>query len=204
MKGLIFDYETLSQNKAKCPIVALALHVFDTEVFLGDEPYTMDRIRSEAEFYKFDVAEQVESYDRRPSRDTLNWWKENVDADTQKWLLTPTKEDVSIATIPSIFARALAGVGSEGKNFVVCRGPTFDMAITYALCEQLEVSLPWNFWQERDSRSLIDGVLWQTDMEHNFVPEGLGEYNLHNPIDDIAMDVLRLQLTQRVMAGLDV
>lgn len=203
MKHLIFDYETLSTDNARCPIVALALIIFDDQVFFSEEPYTMDGLREAAQFYKFDIADQVTNYDRRPSRETIRWWQDNVDKETQKWLLTPTKADISISRIPDIFNNALRETEASRKCFVVCRALTFDVFITHALCDQLEVDVPWAFWQERDSRSLIDGVMWQTDLDNNFMPKGIEDFRAHNPIDDIAVDVLRLQLSQRTLLGMD-
>lgn len=196
MRHLIFDYETLSANKRTCPIVALAYIVFDDKRMFGDEPYTLQELRAMVGFHKFNIADQVENYDRRPNRKTLEWWKTDVDEETRNWLLTPRTDDELFASIPGIFAGALKEV--NGK--IICRGETFDMFITYNLCEQLGVDLPWPFWNEWDSRSLIDGVLWQIKgIRNNFMPPNVEGFKAHNPIDDVAVDVLRLQYTQRLL-----
>lgn len=203
MKHLIYKYEILSQNLVDCAIAALAVLVFDDKRLVSDNPYTMDELREQVKFYKFDMAEQATEFNRRPQRSSLEWWKNNVDPKVQKWILAPTKTDISIENIPTIFQQVI-DENLERDSFVISRGASFGVQITKNICHQFSKPLPWKFWQENCSRSLLNGVLWQVeDTRNDFMPNDVENYRRNNPIDECAIDVMRLQVTQRIIAGLD-
>lgn len=190
---LVYDYETLSQNTQTCPIVCYAGVLVSTQRFV-DEPYTLSEIREKATYAKFNIQEQVDD-GAIICLDTLNrFWGEVVDKETRQRLLKPSADDVSYKTIPDII---LSTVGHAPLDYVLTRGNTFDPVITKRVCDSLGISEPYHWGNIRDTRSFLDGILWGTGVDQKFIPETDVEFNLHDPVDDIALDILRLQTAIR-------
>ena len=73
MNSLIFDFETLSQNPINGALVSCALLTFDIEK-LDSNSYSYDELLKEVYYFKFDVKNQVEKWNRRVDPKTLEWW----------------------------------------------------------------------------------------------------------------------------------
>ena len=95
-KALIYDFETLSQNPEKAAIISLAVMVFDLDI-AESKGYDYETLLDATRYMKFNVAEQIEKFDREIEMETLNWWKEQGAAAVKE--LKPSKFDVSITEI---------------------------------------------------------------------------------------------------------
>jgi hypothetical protein len=194
MKSLIYDYETLSNDFFNGVVVNLASLHFEESRFI-DNPYEYEELLGSAKFIKFDVLEQVETYNRKISKDTLAWWGKLPD-DVQLQL-KPSSMDVSISTIYDHFTNTL---NVKNCKRVYTRGNTFDPILTVSLHKSIDRVDPTPFWNIRDTRSLFEGMTYGHNIKHNFIPEGLeSKFKAHDPIHDIAMDVMRFQYLARVL-----
>lgn len=184
MNHMIYDYETLGQNRATCPVVNLAKLTFDPGRFV-DKPYTWQELVDSAKFIKFDVRAQI-ARGRKPEKSTMDWW-ENQSAEARKQLL-PSDEDRPLEeAIPFLMGEV---------ETVWTRGNSFDPVITDFICIEYGLSEPYPFWTIRDTRTAIDSFSLGTNYKSNkFMPRAVksGEFIAHDPIHDIAIDVLRLQ-----------
>lgn len=183
----IFDFETLSQEQTNGVVLSMALLNYCESRFVGDMAYTFDELVENTHTIKFDVEEQVRKYKRQINKDTLNWWSNQGESAKQQ--LKPTDQDKSIDEIYKFF------IVNKSVNVkkVYTRGNTFDPIFLEYICRQINKPLPYDWWEVRDTRSLIEGLSWGTDLKHSFKPEGCENFIPHNPQHDIAMDVMRMQ-----------
>jgi hypothetical protein len=71
-----------------------------------------------------------------------------------------------------------------GVDVFWCQGPLFDYAILQNFYAQMQVPVPWNFWQIRDSRTL--GSLVPRDPNEK-------RTGLHNALDDCYFQARKVQ-----------
>jgi hypothetical protein len=194
MTSLIYDYETLSDDMINGVVVNLAAILFEEKRFI-ENPYEYDELIDSAYFVKFDVMEQVEKYGRTIRKKTLDWWAEqSLEA---RLMLKPSADDVSIDTIADFFCNTLQ---SQLCSKVYTRGNTFDPILTETLHRNIGKNDSTKWWLIRDVRSLFEGMTYGHKIKNNFIPEGLEDkFIAHNPIHDIAMDVMRFQYLARVL-----
>lgn len=194
MKCVIYDYETLGTDVRTCPILSLALYEFNTARF-ASKPYTVEEILADSKFYKFSVADQVENYGKKISKDTLDWWNSQP-KELKESQLKPSKNDLQLAALYDIM------VSTVGANTYFTRGNTFDPMITQFMMESLKKPDPIEFWKVRDTRSFIEGLSYGSDLKNNFTPPEIEGKNLplHDPRVDIALDVLRMQTLIRAIS----
>lgn len=194
MTSLIYDYETLSDDMINGVVVNLAAILFEEKRFI-ENPYEYDELIDSAYFVKFDVMEQVEKYGRTIRKKTLDWWAEqSLEA---RLMLKPSPDDVSIDTIADFFCNTLQ---SQLCSKVYTRGNTFDPILTETLHRNIGKNDSTKWWLIRDVRSLFEGMTYGHKIKNNFIPEGLEDkFIAHNPIHDIAMDIMRFQYLARVL-----
>ena len=159
---------------------------FDESRFI-DNPYTFKELIDNSKVMKFSVEEQVKKYERKIDKSTLEWWKEQG-ADAQKWI-KPSDDDRSIEELYDFF---MEGAGGTAAKFYT-RGNTFDPILLESIMKQIHKPMPYHWWEVRDTRSLIEGLAWGSDLENKFIPPKCEELVKHNPKHDIALDVMRIQ-----------
>lgn len=187
--NLIYDYETLSQIKETAPIVCFSGLLFDESRFIKD-PYTFEELTNSCKLFKYSIEEQVRDYGKVIELDCLDWWKKNVDIETRKVLLTPSKDDRPFG---GLIDDLRSVVGDVGLNFVYTRGNTFDPIITEIIAAETGKSMPYPWWLIRDTRSFLSGLLYGTYIKQDFIPKGCEGFKKHDPNQDIALDVMRIQ-----------
>jgi len=194
MTSLIYDYETLSDDMINGVVVNLAAILFEEKRFI-ENPYEFDELIDSAYFVKFDVMEQVEKYGRTIRKEALDWWAEQ--SKEARLMLKPSPDDVSIDTIADFFCNTLQ---SQLCSKVYTRGNTFDPILTETLHRNIGKNDSTKWWLIRDVRSLFEGMTYGHKIKNNFIPEGLEDkFIAHNPIHDIAMDIMRFQYLARVL-----
>lgn len=183
----IYDFETLSQNPHDGVVVSFAMLNYSEQRFT-DNPYSYQELLDKATFMKFDVQNQVTSYNRKIEKDTLDWWnQQNEEAKKQ---LIPSSKDKAISELYPFF------VCNRATNLekVYTRRNTFDPIFLSSIMKQTGNPEPYDWWTVRDTISFIDGLSWGVELSDKFIPDGLEDsFMVHNPIHDIAMDVMRMQ-----------
>ena len=193
MSSIIFDFETLSKDPNTCVVVSMALLPFDEEVFLSDDPYDFDKLVFLTNYIKFNVEEQVKTYKRSIEQDTLDWWmKQSSDA---RKMIQPSKLDRSIRGL-SRFITDHVNIKTLKSAYV--RGASFDPVILESVFRSIGQPCPIHWAKIRDTRSFIDGLAYGTNIKNNFMIDDLKDkIVLHNPVHDVVLDVLRMQLLIR-------
>ena len=185
---VIYDFETLSQDPARGVVISFAILVY-SETRFASNAYTYEELLKDSKVIKFNVEEQVRTYKRTVSKDTINWWKDqNKEAQKQ---LAPSANDVSI-DVTYDFLCANLDLGNIKKSF--SRGNTFDPMFLDAILKDCGKVSPIHWASIRDTRSYIEGLSYGSTLKNSFVPEGLAEkFVHHDPRHDIVMDVMRMQ-----------
>lgn len=194
LMNYIFDFETLSTDRVNGAIISMAILEFDPSRF-NTEPYEYLQLVNNTGFIKFNVEDQVKNHGRKIDPDTLKWWGEqSAEARAQ---LKPSENDKLLSEcIPFINDY----IGSIKVNKVFSRGNTFDPIILDYIGVQFNQVIPWGHWPMRDTRSIIDGMAWGTDIKNGFIPDELQSlFVAHDPAHDIAMDVMRMQFLSRAL-----
>jgi hypothetical protein len=183
----IFDFETLSTNRTQGVVLSLALLNFSENRFIS-MPYEYDELIENCHFIKFDVEDQVKNYGRKIDKDTLEWW--NNQGPEAKKQLKPTDEDQSISTLHDFYVLN----SSANIRKVYSRGNTFDPIIFEYIMEQTGYPDPYKFYEVRDTRSVIEGLCWGSELKNSFMPPDCKDkFVHHDPRHDVALDVMRLQ-----------
>ena len=193
---LIYDYETLAQDAFKGVVINIAALDFTESRYLTN-PYTWEELLDTVSILKFDVEEQVEHYNRRIERSTIEWWKRQS-KEAQKWL-KPSPGDVSIDQLKAFL---IDKYDMPKKKKIFTRGNNFDPVLTDSIFRDINYkdNTPW--WTIRDTRSYLEAMLYGSDIRDTFVPDELESVFIkHDPAHDVAMDVYRMQYVIRVIHG---
>lgn len=194
----ILDYETIGQDVFTAPIVNCAYYIFDWERFISN-PYTFEELIDKIQFVKFNVYEQVKAgYSFK--KEDLDWWNEH---ENKKKQLKITGDEKSVTEFTQIFYDYF----KTTKIFRWwSRSNTFDPILLhrnfrdFSSRESLDFILP--FWLIRDIRTYIDTQFGFKNKYNGFCPmDDVEEWKRvfieHNPIHDVAADILRLQKIER-------
>ena len=186
-QSIIYDYETLGKHPQSNAVVALAICAFSLDE-CRKGTYTFDGLYEETNLLLFDIEEQIVKYGRTIDIDTLNWWETDVSEAVRKKCFAKNGR-VSIEQVPKTFKQYT----QSNPDFIFSRGNTFDPPFTGGIMDTLGLPPAYPFWKDRDTRSFLDAYLWDTDIGNSFIPEGLGDKDLHDPETDIIIDILRIQ-----------
>jgi hypothetical protein len=194
MSSLIFDFETLSHEPSTAVVLSLATLVFDESTFFEEHDfYTFNELYFLSDSIKFNVEEQIQVYNRKISKGTLDWWSNQ--SSEARAMIQPRPSDKSISVLPDYIQDKCQP--SKIKSVYV-RGTSFDPVILESLYKVLRKPCPIHWGKIRDTRSFIAGLAYGTDIKHNFMIDSIKDkVVLHNPVHDIILDVLRMQLLIR-------
>lgn len=194
---LIYDFETLSQKPSNGVVVSLAMINYSMQRFIS-MPYEYDELLEKAQFIKFNVADQVKSYNRKIEKATLKWWDDQTEE--AKAQLKPSPNDRSIADLYNFIVQ---NTHIHNLKRVYTRRNTFDPIFMSSIMEATGNPEPYDWWLVRDTISFIDGLtIGSDDIRDNFIPDSLKDkFVAHDPRHDVAMDIMRMQtLIQAVTA----
>lgn len=138
-RAIMIDLETLGKRPG-CIISSIGAVVFDPHSdWIGDTLHThIDWADSELRGFKADV-------------DTVKWWLKQDDAAASA--LVAGQDDASlVASALDGLCNFIAGAGNEPD--IWCNGASFDFPILAAYYDHFHWTLPWQYWQERDLRTL--------------------------------------------------
>ena len=194
---VIYDFETLSQDTQNGVVTSFALLSFSEKRYIKD-PYSYEELIESCAYIKFDVEEQVRTFKRTMSKDTVDWWAEQGAA--AKMQITPSPKDVSII---ELFKFIHDNMDLKNHKKAYTRGNTFDPIFLDSVLKQCNLSNPMHWRTIRDTRSMIEGMSFGMDLDNSFMPGDLvSKFLKHNPCHDVAMDVMRMQLlAQAILAN---
>jgi hypothetical protein len=188
MNSLIFDFETLSQNPINGALVSCALLTFDMDI-LPVNGYSYEELLSRVKYFKFDVKEQVDRWNRRVDPKTIEWWQQQSKEALATIKPTPDDQPLTefIPWMENHFVR-------EKIQYVFTRNNTFDPVIVQSVCGDLNLTVPYDWWKIRDTKSFIMGLTWGHAIKDSFIPPmAENKYVKHDPRHDVVLDVARLQ-----------
>ncbi len=139
---VVVDLETLGV-KPGCPILEVSAAVVVRDASAGIQLFPT-------------LSGQLDSGARVDS-DTLNWWMD----DAQRAACDVVLKGASLHGIPvhrvlERFADWLSEVSAGRELRIWGNGPTFDLGILCEVYDRLDIRRPWQFWQERDLRTVFD------------------------------------------------
>jgi len=122
---------------------------------------------------KFDEREVGETFERSVDITSCQEFGLTIDAETLEWWLSQSEE----ARSQLVGGDGLADVLADLNRFIAdvdevwANSPSFDLMILEAAFESCGVSAPWEFYEERDFRTLknigIDHGIEQEGIEHD-------------------------------------
>ena len=134
---LMVDLETLSTDP-RAVVLSLGAVVFTHE----DIVHTL--------YAELDVREQIESYHRHVSADTLQWWmKQSHAARTVFAPQNPQKLHEVISQLKDMLTPV-----EWGSIMVWSNGGSFDIPILHTICTDVGINIPWQFFNERCYRTM--------------------------------------------------
>ena len=118
-------------------------------------------------YMRLDADEQI-ALGREVREDTMLWWMKQAEDVREEALGDGPRTD--LATMYHDLNKFLVGVEN-----IWCQGPAFDIVILENLYRQLVKPVPWQFWQIRDSRTLLSSL---------GDPREKNKAGLHNALED--------------------
>jgi hypothetical protein len=167
MADIMLDLESLG-TRPDCAILTLGAVKFN--------PYDIQSEPGPGLYFRIDVDEQL-SLGREVQEDTLEWWMRQSE-DVREEALGESNR-VSLTEMYQQLNRFLVGAGN-----IWCQGPAFDIVILENLYRQLGLPCPWQFWQIRDSRTLLS--------THGD-PRDKNKAGLHNALEDAVSQAQAVQ-----------
>jgi hypothetical protein len=114
------------------------------------DPFDNTKEMKDGLYFRVDVDEQI-SLGRRVDEGTVAWWGSQNEAVREEAL--GEHDRVSLDD----FTRALNKF-IVGADRIWAQGPVFDIVILENLYRQIGKPVPWQFWQIRDSRTLLKAL----------------------------------------------
>ena len=198
MTDFFFSFDTLSHDPYSGPVLCMTYCCVDTvhehtHVFGRTTPSTYFlKLVDNVKFIKFDVADQIENYAKKPSREVLSFWKESEE---RMRYLKPLKIDKPISSLYDEISNYLIDYGLGGYqdvNRVFVRGAHYHPVFLKRLCMDIRKPELFPEWSYIDIRSYIEG-LTIGQMYHAFIPNDLkGVYNEYDVRHKIAIDIYRI------------
>jgi hypothetical protein len=202
--AFFYDFETLGQDMNNCVVLCCAGIAIDSKTFLEKE-WQFDELYEKAKIIHFDCLEQKNEYGWQIEQGTCDWWENSVSKEVRKTIFKNADKRKSVKEfLPWLNSFDDINYGRVDKW--MSRGQGFDMKIAHRLIAvsdtDINKHMPW--WDTRDTRSFIEGLSYGTDISNKFIPTdnyaGLPDNpDLHDPITDIVVDVLRIQYLIRTL-----
>jgi hypothetical protein len=138
-------------------------------------PYNQEPI-DKGIYFRVSVDEQI-ALDRHVDDNTVEWWGRQADDVREEALGEGNR--VSLDEFTRELNRFIVGCDN-----IWAQGPVFDIVILENLYRQLNLPCPWQFWQIRDSRTLLS--------THGD-PRDKNKAGLHNALEDAVSQAQAVQ-----------
>lgn len=163
MKHVMVDLETMGTVPG-CPIMSIGAVAFDpVKGTLGSQFYDVVDLQS------------CMNAGLRLDASTILWWMKQ--SDEARAALT----DREGAALPIALSRFAEWFSKSGGQFFWSHGASFDEPILQVAARVAKVTMPWKFWDVRDTRTLFDLA---------GVTVGRGKGTHHNALDDAQAQAL--------------
>lgn len=138
-------------------------------------PYTEHDI-TDGIYFRIDVDEQI-ALGRHVDEGTIAWWGTQSE-DVYAEAFDP-RDRITLEKFTQELNRFLVGA-----DCIWAQGPVFDIVILENLYRQMGLPCPWNFWQIRDSRTLLSTL---------GDPREKNKAGLHNALEDCVSQAQAVQ-----------
>ena len=138
-------------------------------------PYTQDPI-DQGLYFRINVDEQI-ALGRHVDDGTVEWWGKQAE-DVYEEAFSPN-DRISLEQFTQELNRFIVGCDN-----IWAQGPVFDIVILENLYRQLQLPCPWQFWQIRDSRTLLSSL---------GDPREKNKAGLHNALEDAVSQAQAVQ-----------
>lgn len=162
----MLDLETLS-TRPDATILTFGAVKFD--------PYS--NVIGDGIYHRIDVDEQI-SLGRHVDDNTVAWWAQQEE-DVREEALGENNR-INLEKFCASLNKFIVG-----SNCIWAQGPVFDIVILENLYRQLNKPVPWNFWQIRDSRTLLSTY---------GDPRDKNKAGLHNALEDCISQANAVQI----------
>jgi len=196
-----FDFETAATSP-DAVVLSCALIAFDR-----DKLETFEHYRSKASYWKFELNHQIEA-GRIIDMNTLDWW-DKQDPEVKAAQFNPSPNDITLCDFITEFKHALITAGITKGSVGYVRGQSFDYPILTNILTMFKDNsaldewsknaafYPIAFWDQRDIRSYIAGLMVSPDATKVPLPKGtLDGFKHHDPIDDVARAILHIKYAE--------
>lgn len=141
MADLMIDIETLSilPNAVVLTLGAVQFDPFDPSERFFTENY-----------FRFDIEEQLE-LGRDVNDDTVDWWGRQSEESRNEALSDDNR--MKFSEYYPVLTKMVVG-----SKRVWAQGPVFDMCILENLYRQNQTPIPWQYYNVRDSRTLLQAL----------------------------------------------
>jgi hypothetical protein len=143
-------------------------------------PYNQDEI-TEGIYFRINVDEQI-ALGRHVDENTIKWWSEQA-ADVYDEAFNPN-DRISLEQFSQELNRFIVGADN-----IWAQGPVFDIVILENLYRQMSLPCPWQFWQIRDSRTLLSTL---------GDPRDKNKAGLHNALEDAVSQAQAVQYVHKI------
>ena len=185
MSHIMIDLETLSLRTKASVLIVAAVRFNPTDRPDGGNAI---RVKNEDIFYRRITRESCEQLNLDICAATLVWWAEqNID------VLAEAFSNEDAVSVRQALQELAVFVGNDKRTCVWSHGAPFDIPILSELYARLEMRVPWQFYNVRDTRTLFDLAdvkkLPQTN-KHNALND------CHNQIWGVNTALVRLEAKQ--------
>jgi hypothetical protein len=207
-KHFVIDFETLGQRTRTCPVISCAYYTFEWDRFLSNNPYTFQELISNIVVDKLEVASQIEELGYVVEKSTVEFWQ--AQSKEVRAQAIPSKRDIHVRRLIENIVQYLYG---EKTHRWWSRSNTFDPIILTRIAEDLnavdELNRLLPYYKVRDTRTYIDAKFDFQIKKNAFIPHPDEAYwnsifKEHDPVHDVAADILRLQRIARIENELEV
>lgn len=188
---LIFDFETLSDRPWDATVLSVAYIAGNwSDIALDTD---VDKLIESGEELFFKAKNQGD-YGRSPTQGTIDWWKKQSAEAQDRVFKNPNKIDLS--EIVDKFSAYCKRVGVNKDTKVFLRGPDFDHTIMATIFAGFEKPLPYNHWNLRDVRTILDVIVGNSYI-YKFNEYTSAKYGLiaHDALHDCARDIMQVGLS---------
>lgn len=183
---LFLDIESLGVESNSIILSIGALYISDTE----PKPYT--DLLDKSIFIKLNAKEQIESFGRTASKDTIKWWSEQSEL-ARNTNYKPSKDDWGVVEALTTFTKWVDSISTK-DDLCWIRG-SLDQVCLDSLYRAADLAPPIAYNKYRDIRTAID-FLYPETSKNGYVEVdqelciGFNRDQVlkHHPVHDCALD----------------
>lgn len=183
MNHVMIDLETLG-TRPGCVILSI-----------GAVRFCPETKRIGQTFYRNISVEDSRLYHFQEDPKTVQWWSQQAPKVRDRLLDNPVSVRAALTELDEFLCNES---GHRDRDLQVwCQGGSFDFPILSAAYDRLQMTQPWDFWNERDSRTFLQ-VAKQTT---GFMPTKLAT-GAHDALADATHQAREVMRAWQLLCGL--